>query len=171
MKTLAVLIVLTAVPAFAQKTTPEGSIFEALKVGDWVTYNSGSTRELLDLTVVDDKPANTSIKYYREELDKARTDAAVARSKYNEAIAALQSERLTAVERAAKQATIESELGQTSRTAEGRRSEFRSLSSGPYEVTVIRREYLILSNGTHEQFVAKNAIRMIRRKLPSESNK
>ena len=73
MKTLAVFIVLTAAPALAQETTPDGGIFEALKPGDWVTYNSGSTRAFLDLTVVDDKPASTSIKYYREELDKARS--------------------------------------------------------------------------------------------------
>jgi hypothetical protein len=168
MKTLAALIVLMATGAVAQETATDGSIFEALKVGDWVAYNAGSTRELLDLTVVDDKPANTSIKYYREEQEKSRTDASVARAKYNEAIAALRSERLTSEERAAKQAAIESELGQISRNAEGRRSGFRSLSTGPYEVTAIRREYIVLSSGTHEQFVAKSAIRMIRRKLPVE---
>jgi hypothetical protein len=168
MKTIAILIALSAVPVVAQETVLDGTIFEALKPGDWVTYNSASTRELLDLTVVDDKPANTSIKYYREELEKARTDAAVARAKYSEAIAALQSERLTAAERAAKQDAIEADFGQTSRTAEGRRSGFRSLSTGPYEVTAIRKEYIVLSSGTHEQFVAKSAIRMIRRKLPAE---
>ncbi len=191
MKTLGLLIVLMAVPAVAQEAPGEGSIFDALKPGDWVTYRTSATRDLIDLTVVDEKPAGTTIKRHWEDLNQARSTASEARSRYNEAVRALRSEQLTPEERTAKEAVLEAELQQaleplgqagrrgTATSGRGRetggavgRSDFPSpTSSGPYEVTAIRKEYVVLSNGTDEQFVAKTAVRMIRRKLGGDANK
>jgi hypothetical protein len=37
-------------------------------------------------------------------------------------------------------------------------------------VTAIRKEYVVLNNGTQERFIAKNAVRMIIRNLPVVAN-
>jgi hypothetical protein len=190
MKAFFVLLTLLAVPALAQESPGDGSLFDALKTGDWVTYTSGSARDLIDLSVID-KPANTTIRRHREDLAKAQTDARAARTKYSEAVNALQRENLTNEEREAKQATLAAELeeavrslppsvrmptGRGTSSRAGTRSTFRDVASGtgftlvsarPYEVTTIRKDYLVLSDGTSEEFIAKSAIRLIRRKLPS----
>jgi hypothetical protein len=189
MKTIALLIALAAIPAVAQEVATEGSIFEALKVGDWVSYRTSSTRDLIDLTVIDEKPVGMTIKRHWEELNQARATASAARSRYNEAVSALRTEQLTPEERAAKEAALDAELQQTleplgpaarRETARRRptggtvvgRLDFSTLtSSGPYEVTAIRKEFVTLSNGTHEQFVAKGAVRMIQRKLGADASK
>jgi hypothetical protein len=190
MKAFFVLLTLLAVPALAQESPGDGSLFDALKIGDWVTYTSGSARDLIDLSVID-KPQNTTIQRHREDLAKAQTDARAARTKYAEALNALGRENLTNEEREAKQAAIDAELDEAIRSLppsvrrptargtssrSGTRSTFRDVAVGteftlvstrPYEVTTIRKDYLVLSDGTSEEFIAKCAIRLIRRKLPS----
>jgi hypothetical protein len=191
MKTIAFLVVLTALPAFAQEAPGDGSTFEALKLGNWVAYRTSSTRDLIDLTVMDEKPAGTTIKRHWEDLNQARATASAAYSRHREAVRALRAEQLTPEERAAKEAVLDAELQQTleplgparrreTGTFASRRQtagaagrpDFPTLtSSGPYEVTAIRKEYVVLSNGTHEQFVAKSAVRTIQRKLEADASK
>ena len=69
MKTIAFLLIFSAVPAFAQELPTDGSIFEVLKLGDWVSYRSVTTGDMLDVTIVN-KPAGTTIKAYRDKLTK-----------------------------------------------------------------------------------------------------
>jgi len=51
MKTLAYLLLVSAVPALAQEPPADGTIFDALKVGDWVSYRASTTGDSLDITV------------------------------------------------------------------------------------------------------------------------
>jgi hypothetical protein len=190
MKTLTFLLILLAVPAIAQESPADGSIFDALKQGDWVTYST-SASDLLDLSVVE-KPADTTIARYWEDMEKARSTESAARTKYNQAVNELRFQDLTAEERQAKESALEAELNQalesvppalrrTRQATSGRRGASRSglqpdarpaprasftvVSPRPYEVTSIRKEYLVVSNGTEEQFIARNAVRMVRRKV------
>jgi hypothetical protein len=193
MKAFTALFILLAVPASAQESS-NGSLFVALKTGDWVTYAAGTARDLIDLSVIE-KPANTTIRRHREELAKAQTDARAARTKHSEAVNALRRENLTNEERAAKEAALDAELeaaiqslppsvrrptarggtlrstGRTTFADVTRPTEFTVSSTRPYEVTAIRKDYLVLSDGTSEEFIAKSAIRLIRRKLPSDATK
>jgi hypothetical protein len=192
MKLFVAVLMLCAVPALAQESS-NGSLFDALKTGDWVTYTSGTTRDLIDVSVIE-KPANTTIRRHREELTVAQRDARVARSKYTEAMNALRRENLADDEREAKEAALHAELEKAleSLPAGVRRTTARDTSARsagrsafsdsarptqfppttrPYEVTAIRKEYLVLSDGTSEEFVAKSAIRLIRRRLPSDTQR
>jgi len=160
MKTLAFLLIVTAVPAFGQ----EGTIFDAVKVGDWVSYRASATGDLLDFTVVD-KPAGTTIKEYRDKLAKQRGDVNAQRSKLNEAMQELQSADFSFEERNKRMA----ELRQQRDELTPFRASTRGSTVAPYEVTAIRREYVVLNNGTQERFIAKSAVRMIIRNLPAAS--
>src|SRR5688500_1339444 len=111
MKTLAFLLVLFAVPAVAQESPADGSIFDALKQGDWVTYSTPGS-DLLDLSVVD-KPADTTIVRYWEDMEKATSTASAARRKYNQAFSELRLQNLTTEERQTKEAALEAELNET----------------------------------------------------------
>jgi hypothetical protein len=133
---------------------------EALKVGDWVRYTSSSTRDLLDLTVVE-KPAGTTIKAYLEKLAKERSDSNDALNKVNEAIRELQNANISREERSAKLAALRQQQDQARPRAA------RGSSAAQYEVTAIRKEYVVLNNGTQERFIAKSAVRMIIRNLPA----
>src|SRR5688500_3092015 len=110
MKTLVLLLVLLAVPAVAQESPADGSIFEALKIGDWVTY-SGAASDLLNLSVVD-KPPETTIARYWEDMEKATSTASAARRKYNQAVNELRLQNLTTEDRQTKEAALEAELNQ-----------------------------------------------------------
>jgi hypothetical protein len=166
MKALAFLLIVTAAPAFAQESSADGSILEALKVGDWVSYSSATTRELLDLTVVE-KPVGTTIKAYRDKLAKERDDTNSARNKLNEAMRELQTANISAEERSAKLAEFRRQQEQAGPFG----SAARGMRSALYEVKAIRKECVVVSSGTQERFIAKSAVRMIIRNLPAESAK
>jgi hypothetical protein len=160
MKTLAFLLIVTAVPAFGQEALGDGTIFDALKVGDWASYRASTTGDLLDITVAE-KPAGMTINTYRYKVAKECDDATAARNTLNEAIRELQNANIPAEERAAKMAELRQKQEQVSRTAA------RGVRSALYEVTAIRKEYVVLNNGAQERFIAKSAVRMIIRNLPA----
>jgi hypothetical protein len=162
MKTLAFLLIVTAVPALAQESPADGTIFDALKVGDWVSYRASTTGDLLDITIVD-KAAGTTIKAYRDKLTKERTDVNAQRSRLNEAMQELQSADIPFEERNKRMA----ELRQQRDELTPFRSPSRGSTAAPYEVTALRKEYLVLNNGAQERFIAKSAVRMIIRNLPA----
>jgi hypothetical protein len=165
MRTVAFVMIVSALPAWAQEPPAADSIFDALKTGDWVRYSTVATRDLLDLTVVE-KPANTSIKRYREDLAKKRDEASAARTKYNEAMRELQTANIPLEERSAKLSALRKERDAIlpfGASARGRPS------VAPYEVKSIRQNSVVLSNGTQERFIARSAVRMIVRNLPAES--
>jgi hypothetical protein len=163
MKTLAFLLIVAAVPAVAQEAPADGSVFVAFKVGDWVSYRSVATGDMLDFTIVN-KPTGTTIKAYRDKLAKERTDSNAALNKYNEAIRELQTANIPHEERVAKLTALQQKRDQIRPTGPA-----RGTSASPYEVTSIRKEYVVLNNGTQERFIAKNAVRMVIRNLPVEA--
>ena len=162
MKTLAFVLIVTAVPAVAQEAPADGSIFEVLKA--LVSYRSATTGDMLDFTIVN-KPAGTTIKAYRDKLAKERSDENAERSKLNEAMQALQTADIPPGERAKKMAELRQQRDQLNPS----RAPSRGSTGSPYEVTSIRKEYVVLNNGTQERFIAKNAVRMIIRNLPAEA--
>jgi hypothetical protein len=133
MKAFAALFALLAVPALAQESS-NGSFFDALKTGDWVTYTSGSTRDLIDVSVIE-KPANTTIRRHRRELAEAQIVERAARSKYTEAMNALRRENLADNEREAKEAALYAELEKSleSLPVSVRRTTARRASARPAE--------------------------------------
>ena len=86
-------------------------------------------------------------------------------NKYNEAIQELQTANISREERSAKLAALRQERDQVRPFG----AAVRGPSATPYEVTAIRKEYVVLNNGTQERFIAKSAVRMIIRDLPAES--
>ena len=159
MKTLAFLLIVSAAPALAQESAAEGSIFDALKVGDWVRYMTATNGSLIDITVVN-KPANTTIEQYRKELAQERAEANAFRSKSSEIRRELRAANLAVEERAAKEQLLQ----RLRRDVVGRGG-----AVAPYEVSEIRKEYVVLSSETQKRFIAKTAVRMIVRNLPVES--
>jgi hypothetical protein len=164
MKTIAFLLIFSAAPAFAQELPTDGGIFDVLKLGDWVSYRSVTTGDMLDVTIVN-KPAGTTIKAYRDKLTKERSDSNASLNKYNEAIQELQTANISREERSAKLAALRQERDQVRPFA----AAVRGSIATPYELTAIRKEYVVLNNGTQERFIAKSAVRMIIRNLPTES--
>jgi hypothetical protein len=159
MKTLAFLLIVTAAPALAQESAVEGSIFDALEVGDWVRYTTVTNGSLIDITVVN-KPAHTTIEQYRKELAREREEAVAFRNKSNEIRRELQTVKLADEERAAKEQLLQ----RLQRDVVGRGG-----TIAPYEVSEIRKEYVVLSSETLQRFIAKSAVRMIVRNLPAKS--
>jgi hypothetical protein len=159
MKTLAFLLIVTAVPALAQESPGDGTIFDALKVGDWVSYRASTTGDLLDITVAE-KPAGMTINAYRYKVAKERDDANAARNKLNEVMRELQNADIPPQERSAKMAELRRQQEQVGPFGTAARSAL-------YEITAIRKEYVVLNNGKQERFIAKSAVRMIIRNLPA----
>jgi hypothetical protein len=142
----------------SQDAEQDGSIFDALKVGDWVRYSTTTNGSLIDITVVS-KPANTTIEEHRKELARQREEANAFRSKSNEIRRELQTANLAAEERAAKEQLLQ----RLQRDVAGRGGMI-----APYEVTKIHKEYVVLGSETQNRFIAKTAVRMIIRNVSVE---